>query len=423
MIINQKINNKSKINHGVFRDWSLENKYVFLRNIYFKEFEYKYNSFQEERKNILIEKERLDLINNYDKLHLRFRNLLETLEEIIQSKLSINKFFNLKVINKRILKRATFFNEMELFLKHLSKRYINFENLFHNSKKPKRLNHKYTSYERRAIYKYIKNYLECCKNNGIFFNKTTIWLKIRKEGVLKEYGDFSSITYSTLVKIYSQESGETLVSNIKYSSKHPPRQDVKELGHTQMDLKVLGLGETSVGKYVYVFDLIDTSSRFVFSEVLESATVECVVKALLRGIEYFDKFNIKIKTMQTDNAMMFKKTNFVNSNSFHEILKQNNIRHRRIKLGNPQSNGVVERYHKTIDCEAHSRLIKCKTIEEVNVVIKDFMNYYNFERYHYYYEFSKIGNKLPHADRFMLPYKTIQFISCYHLNNQSKMSM
>ncbi len=92
------------------------------------------------------------------------------------------------------------------------------------------------------------------------------------------------------------------------------------------------------------------------------ADVDHVIESLQRGLEFYKYHGIDIKTIQTDNAMMFKKTNFIVNNKFHELLNLNNIKHRRIKLGQPQSNGVVERYHLKIDKEAQN----CTDVKQLN---------------------------------------------------------
>lgn len=413
MIINEKSLNWINKFDKCFNNFSLEEKFNWFYEIYNKYFLNKYNSLKEIKNAEKIEKEKLNELNQYIKLNERFLRFLNTLEDIIKTKLSITKYFT-KIENRKLLKRATFFREYKLFSKFLSKKTINFKNLFHKSKKPKKIHHVYNDIQRKAIVDYIDYVLENTKINGKFWNKTTIWLSIRNDGVLRKYGDFSNISLNTINKIYKQEKGITLINNSHINKKHPKRNKPRKVGSFQMDLKVLGLKETNVGEYIYVFDMIDECGRNVFSEVLNEATTNNVTVALRKAISFFKNIGINIKTIQTDNAMMFKKTNYINDNKFHKVLSEELIKHIKIPLGEPECNGVVERYHLKIDKEARSHLLKCKTKEEVAKVIKDYMHFHNNERYHYYYEFAHGEIKLPYSQRFMKPIDAIKIIPCYY---------
>ncbi len=46
---------------------------------------------------------------------------------------------------------------------------------------------------------------------------------------------------------------------------------------------------------------------------------------------------------------MFKNTNFIHANEFVKFLKTKGVIKRLIPLGQPECNGCVERFHKTID--------------------------------------------------------------------------
>ena len=59
--------------------------------------------------------------------------------------------------------------------------------------------------------------------------------------------------------------------------------------------------------------MIETRSRYTYSEVLEEGTIENVLSALKKGKEKFEEIGIVINSIQTDNTMMFKGTNFINS--------------------------------------------------------------------------------------------------------------
>ena len=95
--------------------------------------------------------------------------------------------------------------------------------------------------------------------------------------------------------------------------------------------------------------MIDTHSQFTYSLVLDNASTQNVMYAIESGFKYFKSNGIKIKSVQTDNAMMFKNTNFIHANEFVKFLKTKGVIKRLIPLGQPECNGCVERFHKTID--------------------------------------------------------------------------
>lgn len=190
-----------------------------------------------------------------------------------------------------------------------------------------------------------------------------------------------------------------LVNNSHLHKKHPKRNKVKKLGSFQMDLKVLGLKETNVGEYVYIFDMIDVCGRNCFSEVLFKATTDDVTNSLIRSIDYFKSIGIEVNSIQIDNAMMFKRTNYINDNKLHKVLSDEVIKHLTIPLGEPEYIKVAERYHLKISNEATNRLKRCRTKQEVSKVIKGFMHYHDNERYHYFYEFANREIKIPYEKK------------------------
>ena len=104
------------------------------------------------------------------------------------------------------------------------------------------------------------------------------------------------------------------------------------------------------------------------------------------GYQFFKDKGINIKSIQTDNAMMFKNTNIVKSSAFFNWCDNKKIAIRKIPLGQPECNGIIERYHLTIDKELHNLLIRAKTFCELKIVINEWNYYYNYKRYHVYME-------------------------------------
>lgn len=89
-----------------------------------------------------------------------------------------------------------------------------------------------------------------------------------------------------------------------------------------------------------------------------------------------------------------------------------------IPLGEPESNGCVERFHLTIDKKCSSSFKRAKTIDEIKQIVFIFNHEYNFKRYHYY---SELEN-LPYSQRFLIPANAIKSnIISYEVDQSKKM--
>lgn len=62
--------------------------------------------------------------------------------------------------------------------------------------------------------------------------------------------------------------------------------------------------------------MIDTSSRISFTRAIEKADLITILSLMEEGYQFLKEKGINIKSIQTDNAMMFKSTNIVKSSSF-----------------------------------------------------------------------------------------------------------
>ena len=143
---------------------------------------------------------------------------------------------------------------------------------------------------------------------------------------------------------------------------------------------------------------------------LRNGTVASVMEALKEIMDFFDYMGLKITMIRTDNAMMFKKTNFVKCNIFNQFCKDNNIIHQFTPKSQPQCDGCVERFHRIYDDELVEFLKHAKTFEQIQALLRKFLYYYNFKRYHHYGEL----NFLPKKKQYMKPCDAIAFFNSYN---------
>lgn len=259
---------------------------------------------------------------------------------------------------------------------------------------PKKLYFKYNNSDRKLVVREYHKYL----NSDVEFEITNFWCYLKLN-----FKQFSNISINTLKKILKNELKTYIKSKIENQLKHPKRTKLIEPGHIQLDLKILGVKENGMKQKVAIFNMIDTYSRFVYSGVLENQSTDSVMKHLNIGYQYFLNNNIHIKSIQTDNAMMFKGTNFIHLNDFRKFCIDHKITKRLIPLGQPQCNGCIERFHKTIDKCCHNALMRCLSFNEIKYLINKFMHYYNHERFHYYSELEHLS----YSKRFIIPKNAI----------------
>ena len=220
---------------------------------------------------------------------------------------------------------------------------------------------------------------------------------------LNQAFNFSNIAFNTLKKILTEELRLRFNKPLKKYRKHPKRHYIAESGHIQLDLKILGKNENGLGSIVCIFNMIETHSRLLFSLVLLNARTEHVLDALKEGIKFFKENGIEVKSIQADNAMMFKGNNFVHNANYISYLQEQKIIRRLIPLGQPQCNGCLERIHLTMDRVLRESFLKAKSKQEIQNIMTKFQNYYNNERVHYYSELEH----LPYKQRYLTPKQAI----------------
>ncbi|WP_417936292.1 integrase core domain-containing protein [Flagellimonas ochracea] len=87
-----------------------------------------------------------------------------------------------------------------------------------------------------------------------------------------------------------------------------------------------------------------------------------------------DKFPFRIHTVQTDNGHEFQ-------SRFNWHVKDLGMEQRYIKVERPQLNGKVERSHLT-DKKGFYQLLNYSGDVDLNKKIKQWEDFYNFDRYH-----------------------------------------
>ncbi|QKU47550.1 putative transposase [Mycobacterium avium subsp. paratuberculosis] len=106
--------------------------------------------------------------------------------------------------------------------------------------------------------------------------------------------------------------------------------------------------------YHYLHTAIDGYSRLAYSEVLDDEIKETAAEFWTRANAWFAECGISVRKVLTDNGSCYR------SRVFAQAL--GDIEHRRTRPYRPQTNGKVERFHRTLADEwAYARLYRSDT--------------------------------------------------------------
>ena len=163
-------------------------------------------------------------------------------------------------------------------------------------------------------------------------------------------------------RIETTRCGELVHVDVKKLGKIPAgggwRMQGRAIGnrHSQAD-KSSGLLNKSyqpLRGYHYLHTAIDAHSRLAYSEILADERKETAAAFWLRANAWFTKCGITVRKVLTDNGSCYR------SHAFRDAL--GDIEHRRTRPYRPQTNGKVERFHRTLADEwAYARLYTSDT--------------------------------------------------------------
>lgn len=133
---------------------------------------------------------------------------------------------------------------------------------------------------------------------------------------------------------------------------------------------------------VYQQTFVDTYSKVAFAKLYDRKTPLPAADLLNdRVVPFFDSFGIPLLRVLTDRG-----TEYCGNPEHHEYelyLAIENIDHTRTKARSPQTNGIVERLHKTMLNEFYRVTFRKKIYESINALQTDldaWLDQYNNER-------------------------------------------
>jgi transposase InsO family protein len=137
-----------------------------------------------------------------------------------------------------------------------------------------------------------------------------------------------------------------------------------------------------VGK-VYLHTVVDTFGSYAFGFLYTSKQPEAAVAVLHNDVlPFYQAHDIPIEKILTDNGREFCGTD---SHPYELYLQLNEIKHKRTKVARPQTNGFVERFHRTVLDEFFRIAFRTKFYDSVDTLQADLDAWfieYNTQRPH-----------------------------------------
>jgi transposase InsO family protein len=155
-------------------------------------------------------------------------------------------------------------------------------------------------------------------------------------------------------------------------------------GSTQHRATVRAKTKGARAGYVYLHSAVDDHSRLAYTEELGDERGATAAAFWARAVKFFRRHGIRrIRRVLTDNGSCYR------SSAFAMALVASRTRHRRTRPYRPQTNGKVERYHRTLAREWAYRQTWSSN-DHRRAGLDAFLARYNYHRPH-----TALGGKQP----------------------------
>jgi transposase InsO family protein len=133
--------------------------------------------------------------------------------------------------------------------------------------------------------------------------------------------------------------------------------------------------QTGRAGYGFVHSMLDDHSRLTYSEILRDETAATTIAFTERALAWFTEHGIAVEEILSDNGANYR------SAAFAEFLTARGIRHRRTRPYRPQTNGKIERFHRTLANEwAYARAYRSESARRA--ALPRWLHIYNHHRPH-----------------------------------------
>ncbi len=194
--------------------------------------------------------------------------------------------------------------------------------------------------------------LSLVDSEGLYVSESTVFRILKRDGLIKP------------AEIVGFKAGK----EYHRKTKKPNELWATDCAH----LKVIEWG------WYYLVTVMDDYSRFILAWELKSDTAAgSLIDVVQQAVDLTRMTNVPVEertVLLSDNGPGYL------SRQFSDYLRLVGIRHIVASPYHPQTNGKIERYHRTIKGEIN--LVPHEMPGELKAAIKAFIEYYNYRRYH-----------------------------------------
>jgi transposase InsO family protein len=133
----------------------------------------------------------------------------------------------------------------------------------------------------------------------------------------------------------------------------------------------------------FVHTVIDDHSRLAYAEICTDEKAATAIAVLHRAVAWFADHGVTVERVLSDNGSCYR------SHAWRDACRDLDIVHKRTRPYRPQTNGKIERFHRTLaDGWAYARFYA--STEQRNDLLPRWLHFYNHHRAH-----SAIGGRPP----------------------------
>ena len=133
----------------------------------------------------------------------------------------------------------------------------------------------------------------------------------------------------------------------------------------------------------YLHTVIDDHSRVAYAEICADEKAATAIGVLNRAVTWYADRGVTVERVLSDNGSAYV------SHAWRDACADLGIAHKRTRPYRPQTNGKIERFHRTLaDGWAHARFYQ--STEQRDTALPSWLHFYNHHRVH-----SAIGGKPP----------------------------
>lgn len=125
----------------------------------------------------------------------------------------------------------------------------------------------------------------------------------------------------------------------------------------------------------FLHTVIDDHSRVAYGEICSDEKAVTAIGVLRRAIAWFAERGVSVKRVLSDNGSAYR------SHAWRDACATLGIRHTRTRPYRPQTNGKIERFHRTLaDGWAYARFYESES--ERRAALPGWLHFYNHHRHH-----------------------------------------